>query len=136
MELPEKMLEYFGVQLSSCEVAFCVPPGKTRLARALANETGAFLTMCNDHEIMGMNKQEDTLASKFEEAQDYAPFILVIDEITSLTPRREGITSEAKRMVSCRSLQLDALICTNLPDIGIDSLLDDVKMKLQKLDHQ
>ena len=134
MELPDKMLENFGVQLSSREVNFCILPGKTLPARALANETGALLSMCTDPEIMGMDKKKDLLIiSKFEEAQDNAPSIILIDEIDSLAPRREGITSKAKRMVPCRSLQLDALICTNLPDIVIGGLHEDVKMELQKL---
>ena len=63
-----------------------------------------------------------------------SPSIVLIDEIDSLAPRREWNTSEAKRiMVSCLSLKLDALICTNLPVIVIGGLLEDVKMKLQKL---
>ena len=126
------MLEYFGVQ-SSREITFCVTIGKAFLAQALTNETGAFLSMCNDPEITGMDKKKDLLISKFEEAQDNAPSIILIDEIDSLTPRHEGNTSEAKRMVSCRSLKLDALICTNLPVIVIGGLLEDVKMELQKL---
>ena len=133
MELPEKRLEYFGVQLSSGDVAFYVPPGKTLLAQALANETGAFLIMCNEPEINGMNKQEDTIFSKFEETQDHAPSILLIDEIDWLAFWCDRNTSEAKRMVSCLSLKLDALICTNLPVIVIGGLLEDVKMELQKL---
>ena len=129
------ILEYFGVQLSSREITFCAPPGNNLLAQALANKTGAFLTMCNDPEITGMGKKEDTIFCKlFEEIQDNAPSIILIDEIDSLALRREGNTSEAKRMVSCRSLQLDALICTNLPVIVIGGLLEDVKMTIQKLD--
>ena len=131
------MLEYFGVQLSSREVTFCVPPGKNPIARPLANETGAFLSMCNGPEITGMDMKEDMTFSKFEKDQDNAPSIVLIDEIDSLAPRREWNTSEAKRiMVSCLSLKLDALICTNLAVIVIGGLLEDGKMKLQKLDHQ
>ena len=133
MELPDKMLENFGVQLSSREVNFCILPGKTLPARALANETGALLSMCTDPEIMGMDKKKDLLISKFEEAQDNAPSIILIDEIDSLAPQRDRNTSEAKRMVSCLSLKLDALICTNLPVSVIGGLHEDVKMELQKL---
>ena len=139
MELPEKMLEHFGVKLSSRETTFCVPPGKTNfLAQASANETGAyFLSMRNGPEITGMGKKEDTIFSKFEKDQDNYPSIILNDEIDSLTPRREGDTSEAvKRMVSCLSLKLDTLICTTLPVIVIGGLLEDVKMKLQILNHK
>ena len=132
MELPEKMLEHFVMQLSSRETTFCVPPGKTNfLAQASANETGAyFLSMRNGSKITGMGKKKDTIFRKFE---DNALSITLIDEIDSLAPQRDRNTSEAKRMVSCLSLKLDALICTNLPVIVIGGLHEDVKMELQKL---
>ena len=71
-------------------------------------------------EIMGLDKKEEAVVAKFEEAQDNAPAIILIDEIDSLAPRREGNTSEGvKRMVSCLLLQIDALSKTTLPVIVI-----------------
>mmetsp|Transcript_8538 Transcript_8538/g.16477 ORF Transcript_8538/g.16477 Transcript_8538/m.16477 type:complete len:741 (-) Transcript_8538:177-2399(-) len=98
------------------------PPGcgKTLLARAVANETGAYLVECNGPEIMGMDKKEEELQKRFEEAQDNAPAIILLDEIESLAPRREGNTSEAvKRMVSALLLQIDSLSRTSLPVLVI-----------------
>ena len=56
------------------------PPGcgKTLLARAVANETGAYLVLCNGPEIMGLDKKEEELVKRFEEAQDNAPAIILI----------------------------------------------------------
>ena len=76
--------------------------------------------LINGPEIMGLDKKEDAVVGKFEEAQDNAPSIILIDEIDSLAPRREGNTSEGvKRMVSCLLLQIDALSRTSLPVIVI-----------------
>lgn len=76
--------------------------------------------VCNGPEIMGMDKKEEELQKRFEEAQDNAPAIILLDEIESLAPRREGNTSEAvKRMVSCLLLQIDALSRTTIPVLVI-----------------
>lgn len=50
--------------------------------------------LINGPELMGMDKKEDELVKRFNEAQDNAPSIILIDEIDSIAPRREGNTSE------------------------------------------
>ena len=136
MELQEKMLEYFGVQLSSCEVAFCVPPGNTLLAQASANETGAFLSMRKGPEG---NKDNTIFFKLFEEDQDNASSIILVDEIDCLA-LREGNPFEAKRMVFCLSLHLDALTLLKVEFLVLDPPLEyftmqllEVKMEIEKL---
>jgi transitional endoplasmic reticulum ATPase len=69
------------------------PPGsgKTLLARAVANETGAFFFLINGPEIMSKlaGESESNLRKAFEEAEKNAPAIIFIDEIDSIAPKRE-----------------------------------------------
>ncbi|CAA6655527.1 unnamed protein product [Spirodela intermedia] len=68
------------------------PPGsgKTLIARAVANETGAFFFCINGPEIMSKlaGESESNLRKAFEEAEKNAPSIIFIDEIDSIAPKR------------------------------------------------
>ena len=63
------------------------PPGsgKTLIARAVANETGAFFFLINGPEIMSKmaGESEANLRKAFEEAEKNAPSIIFIDEVRS-----------------------------------------------------
>ncbi|RMJ23533.1 Cell division control protein [Aspergillus sp. HF37] len=67
------------------------PPGtgKTLMARAVANETGAFFFLINGPEIMSKmaGESESNLRKAFEEAEKNAPAIIFIDEIDSIAPK-------------------------------------------------
>eukprot|EP01084_Bolivina_argentea_P242219 406414_1 len=81
------------------------PPGcgKTLIARAVANETGAFFFLINGPEVMSKmaGESETNLRKAFEEAQKNAPAIVFIDEIDSIAPKRDKVQGEVeKRMVS------------------------------------
>ncbi|RYR73667.1 hypothetical protein Ahy_A02g008115 [Arachis hypogaea] len=69
------------------------PPGsgKTVIARAVANETGAFFFYINGPEIMSklVGESESNMRKAFEEAEKNAPSIIFIDEIDSIAPKRE-----------------------------------------------
>jgi transitional endoplasmic reticulum ATPase len=71
------------------------PPGcgKTLIARAVANETGAFFYLINGPEIMSKlaGESESNLRKAFEEAEKNAPSIIFIDEIDSIAPKREKV---------------------------------------------
>lgn len=71
------------------------PPGtgKTLMARAVANETGAFFFLINGPEIMSKmaGESESNLRKAFEEAEKNAPAIIFIDEIDSIAPKREKV---------------------------------------------
>lgn len=60
------------------------PPGtgKTLIARAVANETGAFFFLINGPEIMSKmaGESESNLRKAFEEAESNSPAIIFIDE--------------------------------------------------------
>lgn len=81
------------------------PPGtgKTLIARAIANETGAFLFIINGPEIMSKmsGESEGNLRKAFEEAEKNSPAIIFIDEIDSIAPKRDKSHGEVeKRTVS------------------------------------
>lgn len=73
------------------------PPGtgKTLMARAVANETGAFFFLINGPEIMSKmaGESESNLRKAFEEAEKNSPAIIFIDEIDSIAPKREKVRS-------------------------------------------
>ena len=90
------------------------PPGsgKTLIARAVANETGAFFFLINGPEIMSKmaGESESNLRNAFEEAEKNAPAIIFIDEIDSIAPKREKTNGEVeKRIVSQLLTLMDGL---------------------------
>ncbi|MBX3560645.1 MAG: CDC48 family AAA ATPase [Sphingomonas sp.] len=90
------------------------PPGtgKTRLARAVANESDAQFFLINGPEIMGSayGESEKRLREVFEEANANAPAIIFIDEIDSIAPKRGQVTGETeKRLVAQLLTLLDGL---------------------------
>lgn len=84
---------------------FYGPPGtgKTLIAKAVANETGAFFFLINGPEIMSKmaGEAEGNLRKAFEEAEKNAPGIIFIDELDSIATKREKTGGEVeKRVVS------------------------------------
>ncbi len=86
------------------------PPGtgKTRLARAVANESDAEFFLINGPEIMGSayGESEKQLREIFERAQHSAPSILFIDEIDSIAPKRDRVQGEAEKRLVAQLLTL------------------------------
>merc|ERR1712032_921398 len=86
------------------------PPGtgKTLIARAVANETGAFLLPINGPEIMSKmaGESESNLRKAFEEAEKNAPAIIFIDEIDSIAPKRDKTNGEVERRIVSQMLTL------------------------------
>lgn len=112
------------------------PPGsgKTLIARAVANETGAFLFVINGPEIMSKlaGESESNLRKAFEEAEKNSPSIIFIDEIDSVAPKREKTQGEIERRIVSQLLtlmdgisaraQVVVIACTNRPN-SIDPAL-------------
>ena len=112
------------------------PPGtgKTRLARAVANESEARFFHIAGPEIMGSayGESEKKLRELFEQAAAAAPSIIFIDEIDSIAPKRDQVSGEAeKRLVAQLLSLLDGIeprqnlvviAATNRPD-AIDEAL-------------
>lgn len=86
------------------------PPGcgKTLMARAVANETGAFFFLINGPEIMSKmaGESESNLRKAFEEAEKNAPSIIFIDEIDSIAPKREKTNGEVEKRIVSQLLTL------------------------------
>jgi len=86
------------------------PPGtgKTRLARAVANESDAQFFHIAGPEIMGAayGESEKKLRELFEQAAASAPSIVFIDEIDSIAPKRSQVTGEAEKRLVAQLLSL------------------------------
>ena len=90
------------------------PPGcgKTLLANALVEETGAHVVVVNGPEIMARKggESEANLRQAFEEAQENAPSIIFMDELDSIAPKRDQAQGETeKRVVSQLLTLMDSL---------------------------
>ncbi|MEM3661992.1 MAG: CDC48 family AAA ATPase [Sulfolobales archaeon] len=86
------------------------PPGvgKTLLAKALANEVGAYFIAINGPEIMSKfyGESEQRLREIFEEARKNAPAIIFIDEIDAIAPKRSEVIGEVEKRVVAQLLTL------------------------------
>jgi len=86
------------------------PPGcgKTLLARAVANESDASFFSINGPEIISKfyGESEARLREIFQQAQQNAPSIILIDELDSIAPKREEVTGEVERRVVAQLLAL------------------------------
>jgi transitional endoplasmic reticulum ATPase len=93
IELPlrhPKLFKHLGVRPPQGVLLYGPPgSGKTLIARAIANETGAFFYLINGPEIMskGSGESEGNLRKAFEEAAKNAPAIVFIDEIDCIAPQ-------------------------------------------------
>ncbi|NXD12803.1 SPAT5 protein, partial [Nothocercus nigrocapillus] len=112
IELPMKQPELFksygippprGVLLHG-------PPGtgKTMIAKAVANEVGAHVTVINGPEIISKfyGESESRLRQIFAEASLRRPSIIFIDELDALCPKREGAQNEVEKRVVASLLTL------------------------------
>ena len=90
------------------------PPGcgKTLIANALVEETGAHVVIINGPEIMARKggESEANLRQAFEEAMEKAPSIIFMDELDSIAPKRDQAQGETeKRIVSQLLTLMDSL---------------------------
>ncbi|MFC2143512.1 CDC48 family AAA ATPase [Candidatus Aenigmatarchaeota archaeon] len=115
------------------------PPGcgKTMMAKAIANESGANFISIKGPEILSMwvGESEKKLREIFRRAKQVAPSIIFFDEIDALVPRRgrDGAgTQVSERIVSQLLVEMSGLeelhdiviiAATNRPDIIDPALL-------------
>merc|ERR1712166_947354 len=112
IELPLRHPQLFktlGVKPPKGVLLFGPPgTGKTLIARAIANESGAFFFIINGPEIMSKatGEAEKNLRKAFEEAEKNAPAIIFIDEIDSIAPKRDKTNGEVERRIVSQMLTL------------------------------
>ncbi len=112
VELPLRHPELFtrlGIEPPKGVLLYGTPgSGKTLLAKAVANESGANFTAINGPEVMSKwyGQSEENLRKIFEEAEKDAPSIIFFDEIDAIAPKREEVTGEVERRVVSQILTL------------------------------
>ncbi|XP_075471855.1 ATPase family gene 2 protein homolog A isoform X2 [Ascaphus truei] len=116
IELPLKQPELFkryGIPPPRGVLLYGPPgTGKTLIARAIANEVGAHVSVINGPEIMSKfyGETEARLRQIFVEASLRHPSIIFIDELDALCPKREGAQNEVeKRVVSTLLTLMDGI---------------------------
>jgi len=112
VELPLKHPELFrhlGIEPPKGVILWGPPGcGKTLIAKAIANETGAHFISINGPEIMSKfyGESEARLREIFKEAEENAPAIIFIDELDAIAPKRSEVTGEVERRVVSQLLTL------------------------------
>ncbi|XP_044079994.1 ATPase family protein 2 homolog [Neovison vison] len=112
IELPLKQPELFksyGIPPPRGVLLYGPPgTGKTMIARAIANEVGAYVSVINGPEIISKfyGETEARLRQIFAEATLRHPSIIFIDELDALCPKREGAQNEVEKRVVASLLTL------------------------------
>ncbi|XP_043529993.1 ATPase family protein 2 homolog isoform X3 [Chiloscyllium plagiosum] len=112
IELPLKQPQLFksyGIAPPRGILLFGPPgTGKTLIARAIANEVGAHVSVINGPEIMSkyFGESEARLRRIFAEATQCQPSIIFIDELDAMCPKREGAHHEVEKRVVASLLTL------------------------------
>ncbi|XP_032714024.1 ATPase family protein 2 homolog isoform X2 [Lontra canadensis] len=112
IELPLKQPELFksyGIPPPRGVLLYGPPgTGKTMIARAIANEVGAYVSVINGPEIISKfyGETEARLRQIFAEATLRHPSIIFIDELDALCPKREGVQNEVEKRVVASLLTL------------------------------
>jgi ribosome biogenesis ATPase len=117
-ECIEQIMELIGMPLKHPEIYLhlgIAPPrgillhgpagcGKTMLANAIASQVGVpFFSISAPSIVSGMSgESEKKIRQVFEQARDFAPCLLFIDEIDAITPKRET----AQREMVCSDIVL------------------------------
>ncbi|XP_004855002.1 spermatogenesis-associated protein 5 isoform X1 [Heterocephalus glaber] len=112
IELPLKQPELFksyGIPAPRGVLLYGPPgTGKTMIAKAIANEVGAYVSVINGPEIISKfyGETEAKLRQIFAEATLRHPSIIFIDELDALCPKREGAQNEVEKRVVASLLTL------------------------------
>ena len=112
IELPMRHPELFrrlGIEPPKGVLLFGPPgTGKTLIAKAVANESGAHFIPIAGPEVISKyyGESEQRLREVFDEAEENAPAIIFIDELDSITPKREEVTGEVERRVVAQLLTM------------------------------
>lgn len=116
---------------AACGVLLWGPPGcgKTLLAKAVANESGANFISVKGPELLNkyVGESERAIRQVFSRARASSPCVIFFDELDALVPRRDDSLSESSaRVVNTLLTELDGLdprksvyviAATNRPDM-------------------
>jgi transitional endoplasmic reticulum ATPase len=112
IELPlrhPELFERLGIEPPKGVLLYGPPGcGKTLLAKAVANESGANFISISGPEIMSKwyGQSEENLRKIFEEAEKNSPSIIFLDEIDAIAPKREDVSGEVERRVVSQLLTM------------------------------
>ena len=110
---PEKFIQC-GLDAPSAALLWGPPGcGKTLIAKAVANESGAYFISVRGPELLNkfVGESERNIRRVFERARATAPCLIFFDELDVLAPNRNNTTSESSsRVVGTLLTELDGLI--------------------------
>jgi transitional endoplasmic reticulum ATPase len=112
VQLPLTHPEYFealGVRPQGGVLLYGPPGnGKTLIAKAVATESQAHFEVINGPEILSkwVGQSEENLRRVFARARQFAPSVVLIDELDSLAPRRELMSQQHDVQVISQMLVL------------------------------
>lgn len=132
---PEAFLD-IGLTPSSCALLHGPPgTGKSLLAAAVAQESGANLVTVNGPEIFSkwLGQSEEAIRDAFQLARQSAPTVLILDQLDAMAPRRDGESANpaSQRVVNQLLIEMDGLrggqvavlAISNRPDLVDPALL-------------
>jgi transitional endoplasmic reticulum ATPase len=107
--------------------------GKTLLARAVANESGAYIVNIKASDIVSgqFGEAEKRLRKYFREAQSNSPSIIIIDDLNTVAPERNPMTTtELSRRLTAEFLQQIDNVPSNEPVLLIATSNDPARLDI------
>ncbi|CAF1360359.1 unnamed protein product, partial [Rotaria sordida] len=104
-----QLFKTIGIKPPQCILLYGPPgTGKSLIARAVANETGAFFFLINGPEIMSKlaGESESNLRKAFEEAEKNSSAIIFIDKLDAIAPKRKKTHGEVEHPIISQLLTL------------------------------
>ncbi|CAF1318338.1 unnamed protein product, partial [Rotaria sordida] len=104
-----QLFKTIGIKPPQCILLYGPPgTGKSLIARAVANEIGAFFFLINGPQIMSKlaGESESNLRKAFEEAEKNSSAIIFIDKLDAIAPKRKKTHGEVEHPIISQLLTL------------------------------